>query len=397
MNQTDFSQRNLSIDILRATTMLLMIFVNDFWTVRGVPHWMQHAQGNEDFLGLADVVFPCFLFVVGMSIPFAIERRYSKGLSGLSTVSHILTRTFALLIMGVFLVNTEYGLSPETGLSASVFKIAMIAAFLMIWNVYPRTDKPVRHVYTALKILGILLLLYLGYIFRDAQGGILQARWWGILGSIGWTYLVCAFIYLFVRGNIRWIFLIWAAFIVWCMVKSSQLIPRESIVNTFLNLLQIGTGAKVAFTLGGILFSLIVVRYARATTRHKVLFLAGAVALLLLAGALSNEFWILSKNRATPPWVFYCTAAAIATYSLIQWAVARGKASWFHVIQPAGTATLTCYLVPYVLYSLTRIAGLSLPDWMTQGWVGLLKCLCFAFLCIGVTAVLERCRIKLKI
>lgn len=377
--------------------MLLMIFVNDFWTIRGVPHWMQHAKGNEDFLGLADVVFPCFLFVVGMSIPFAIERRYSKGLSELSTVSHILTRTFALLVMGVFLVNTEYGLSPETGLSASVFKIAMIAAFLMIWNVYPRTDKPVRHVYTALKILGILLLLYLGYIFRDAQGGILQARWWGILGSIGWTYLVCAFIYLFVRSNLRRIFLIWVAFLVLCMVRSSQLIPRESIVSTFLNLLQIGTGAKVAFTLGGILFSLIVVRYARAATRHKVLFLAGTVALLLLAGALSNEFWIISKNRATPPWVFYCTAAAIGTYGLIGWAVARGKASWFRVIQPAGTATLTCYLVPYVLYSLMRIAGLSLPDWITQGAAGLLKCLCFAFLCIGVTALLERCRIKLKI
>ena len=38
--------------------MLLMIFVNDFWTVKGVPHWMQHAKTNEDFLGLSDVVFP---------------------------------------------------------------------------------------------------------------------------------------------------------------------------------------------------------------------------------------------------------------------------------------------------------------------------------------------------
>ena len=33
-NKMDFSQRNVSIDILRALTMLVMIFVNDFWTDR---------------------------------------------------------------------------------------------------------------------------------------------------------------------------------------------------------------------------------------------------------------------------------------------------------------------------------------------------------------------------
>ena len=44
-----------------------------------------------------DIVFPCFLFAVGMSIPYAIERRYAKGFSAESTLGHILSRTFALL------------------------------------------------------------------------------------------------------------------------------------------------------------------------------------------------------------------------------------------------------------------------------------------------------------
>ena len=69
MNNTPFSHRNPAIDILRAITMMVMIFVNDFWTVHDIPQWMQHAARNDDFMGLADVVFPCFLFVVGMSIP----------------------------------------------------------------------------------------------------------------------------------------------------------------------------------------------------------------------------------------------------------------------------------------------------------------------------------------
>ncbi len=59
MNYTkiDFSQRNVGIDLFRALTMFVMIFVNDFWKIHDVPRWLDHAKRGEDFLGLADVVF----------------------------------------------------------------------------------------------------------------------------------------------------------------------------------------------------------------------------------------------------------------------------------------------------------------------------------------------------
>ena len=106
-SKIDFAQRNTGIDLFRALTMFVMIFVNDFWKIHDVPHWLEHATRGEDFLGLADVVYPCFLFVVGMSIPFAIERRYNKGMSGESTIGHIFSRSLALLVMGVFITNSE--------------------------------------------------------------------------------------------------------------------------------------------------------------------------------------------------------------------------------------------------------------------------------------------------
>ena len=107
-DKTIYSRRNLAIDMLRALTMFTMIFVNDFWKVHDVPHWLEHATFGEDFMGLADIVFPGFLFAVGMSIPYAIEGRYSKGYSAESTLGHILSRTFALLVMGAFITNSEY-------------------------------------------------------------------------------------------------------------------------------------------------------------------------------------------------------------------------------------------------------------------------------------------------
>ena len=42
-DKTVYSRRNLAIDMLRALTMFIMIFVNDFWKVHDVPHWLEHA------------------------------------------------------------------------------------------------------------------------------------------------------------------------------------------------------------------------------------------------------------------------------------------------------------------------------------------------------------------
>ena len=67
------SGRVASVDALRGFTILLMIFVNDLGP--HAPSWMHHIQPpNADGMTLANVVFPAFLFIVGISIPLAIDR-----------------------------------------------------------------------------------------------------------------------------------------------------------------------------------------------------------------------------------------------------------------------------------------------------------------------------------
>ena len=71
--QTFGLARVASVDTLRGLVILLMIFVNDLGP--GAPAWMHHIQPPDaDGMTLADVVFPAFLFIVGISIPLAIER-----------------------------------------------------------------------------------------------------------------------------------------------------------------------------------------------------------------------------------------------------------------------------------------------------------------------------------
>ncbi len=125
-----------SIDILRELTMLLMIFVNDLWSLSGIPGWLEHKAGNVDGMGLADVVFPVFLFIVGLSIPYAIRSRIKKGDSRIQVLRHIIERTLALLIMGVFMVNLENIDPANSIISKPIWQILMTLAFFLIWNIY---------------------------------------------------------------------------------------------------------------------------------------------------------------------------------------------------------------------------------------------------------------------
>jgi hypothetical protein len=403
----NFTGRNEAIDILRALTMFVMIFVNDFWKVHDIPSWLDHAARGVDFMGLADVVFPCFLFVVGMSIPFAIERRYAKGLTGESTIGHILSRTLALLVMGAFITNSEARLSPDVSYRIGIYWFLMVGAFFCVWNQYPPAKDAVRkRLYAALKIVGVLVLLYLAVTFRSTKGDVFGARW-GILGSIGWTYLVCALIYVFTRDRLKYLLPLWIVFVLVCILGSRMnevnggesilALPRPNFYNEALGILHIGNGALVAFTMGGVILSVLSARCIHLPEWKKLAGTLLLAAVLLAVGIVARKFWILSKISATPTWIFYVSAIAVALYGILSLVAVKGKAGWFDAIKPAGTATLTTYTIPYVAYGLADVTGIVLPDWFTHGFLSIVNCLCFAFLIIWVTWLLGKIHLKLKI
>ena len=87
--------------------MFLMLWVNDFWTLNSIPKWLKHAALGEDYLGFSDLIFPWFLFAIGLSIPFAFRSRLSKGETNFIIGKHIILRTIALVVMGLFHMNME--------------------------------------------------------------------------------------------------------------------------------------------------------------------------------------------------------------------------------------------------------------------------------------------------
>jgi predicted acyltransferase len=391
-------KRIASIDILRALTMVLMIFVNDLWSLNNIPEWMEHAKRGEDGIGLADVVFPAFLFIVGLSIPYAIDSRRKKGDTEFQLVKHVLARTIALLVMGVFLVNGETINAKATGIPNYLWNPLCCLFFILIWNIYPKNAK--RNLVITARAIGIIILVTLAIIYRGGKDeNIIRfaTQWWGILGLIGWAYMASALITIFSKNNFYIILAAWIFFCVLSMVSKAGFIPQNNIISNIPDAIRGGTLAGL--TMGGVLTSLIFQYYQLRKNNMGLtaVFLVFS-AILIALSVYTRPFWKLAKLGATPAWLFLCSAFTILAFTAIYWlADVKQKALWFNVIKPAGTDTLLCYLIPYFIYATITASGLYLPEVMLTGGIGLLKSLLFAVFCVVVSGLLNRAGIKLKL
>jgi heparan-alpha-glucosaminide N-acetyltransferase len=392
------SQRIASIDILRAMTMVLMIFVNDFWTLKGVPYWMEHRKPGVDGIGLSDVVFPAFLFIVGLSLPYAINNRRKKGDTDWQIVLHILLRTVALLVMGVFLVNGETYNEAATGMPEYYYTILCGLSFILIWNTYPATIN--KYLPLAARIVASIILIAMAFIYRGGHDGNIQRfapQWWGILGLIGWAYLASALITLFARNRFYPILAGWLFFSILSMIYKAGIIPRHSFISFIPNAILGGT--LTGLTMGGVLTS-VIFRYfvGRKENGKLTLVLLLFSAILIGLSVITHPYWGLAKLGATPAWLFLCSAFTILAFLLIYWiADVYARSKWFEIIKPAGTATILCYLVPYFVYSVREIFSIHLPDALLMGGIGLIKSFLFALFCVFITGVLIRSGIKMKL
>jgi predicted acyltransferase len=92
--------RLLSLDVFRGITIILMVIVNSPGNAK--PYgWLEHAAW--DGWMLADIVFPFFIIIVGISSVLALSNLRLKGLSERDIVKKILWRSGDIFLLGLLL------------------------------------------------------------------------------------------------------------------------------------------------------------------------------------------------------------------------------------------------------------------------------------------------------
>lgn len=392
MTQT---KRIVSIDIMRGLTLFLMLFINDLY-VPGVPKWLGHATEGVDGLGLADWVFPGFLFMVGLSIPFAFKAREKRNETMWQMLAHIVMRTVSLLIIGVFMVNASENFNAElTGINATIWIVSGYVAVFLIWNQYPERSK--LHY---LKYAGIALLIFLAIVFRGGTAEnptFIQKGWWGILGLIGWGYFTAAVTYLCFKDKLTATVLVLLVFL--GLNIASQL-GLTGFLNPLKPIFGVILGGNIPVIVISGLVSGILLKKFQHTPSILLKYLLGMALLSFGLAAVLHRWFIVSKLSGTPSWAMLCTGISLLVFALLFYTMdVKNKVGILSVFKPAGQNSLGTYLAPDIVYYL--LWALPFPVLIykqdSSQLLAVLGSVVWAFSMIAFAALLTKMNIRLKL
>ena len=371
--------RITSIDALRGFVMFTMIFVNDLAGApkKIVPDWMVHFSDRHKHgsgMTFVDLVFPAFLFIVGMSIPFALGSRIKKGEAVWKTFGHVAIRTLSLLFIGILMVH-ETPDSDALGWSGEWWCTFMyLAAIFAFCSISPR-NVDAKSKWSAwkisslvLRVAGLVALVWLAFAFRGDKGQRiitlapfhLDTDWYGILGLIGWAYLVAAMVYLIFRGHRTAI--LGSLVLLMCLFAADK---KHLFDNFWLNnIVGIGEtlGSQAAIAVGGLLLGSILVATDLTSVKARAKFTFWFAAGCAAAAWLLNPLYGISKNNATPSWCLWACCITAALWFLFYLVCdVRPVKIISHPLAFAGQNVLLAYLLSEMLPGLLDV--LHLGDW----------------------------------
>jgi predicted acyltransferase len=324
-------QRVLSVDVARGITIAFMILVNDPGDWNHVYAQLDHAFWNG--WTLTDLVFPNFLFLIGVSIIFSLQSRIAKGEPRSSLAGHIVRRAAILFALGLF-----------------------IGAF------------PNFHL-THLRILGVLTRIALCYLCAGLI--CLVTRKISHLAAIAATLLVGYWILLrFVPvpgfgtptrdiplldqvGNLTsWID---RGFVVFTQrfVHAGHLYRKTSDPEGLLSTLP-----AIATTLIGSITG-VIMRLPKYTPAKKRNILAAGGVLFFAAGELWNRTFPINKNLWTSSYVLLAAGCSLLILTLTYWLVDMRR------IQDKSSVARAA-LWPWLVFGSNAIVVYALSDFLVE-------------------------------
>ena len=408
LNRLANCPRVASVDALRGLVIFVMIFVNDLAIIHEpiIPNWLLHFSDRSSGSGMTfvDLVFPAFIFIVGMSIPFSVLARVRKNQSSRQIVSHIIIRTVSLLVLGMLQV---YGWpsTEKMGWSAPLWQTCMGICTILAFMSLGFKDKVYQRLNAWLRVTGVLGLAVLAYLFVGKQGQhilmlapfSIYPSWWGILGLLGWAYLVASIVYLII-GNQQTVLLGCVAFLICVFAASKAGVFNGLWLAKHVNI-GAALGSQAAIAVAGVWLSTFLIK--KKSNREIIFFTFLYVLALSISAILLQEVYGISKNHATPAWALWSCAIISSIWLVLHlWDKAGLGKAIFNFLKMSGSNVFLTYVFAEIYFSL--IINLGLGDWYRHfGGIdlshALLRALLVSISLIICTVTFNKLGVKLKL
>ena len=299
-----------------------MILVNGQFSTQESYREFAHAAWNG--WTFADTIFPCFLFIVGVSLTLSTASRMARGEDRGRLVGHAVLRSLLIFACGVVIDYLRVparefpfvGLQPHLQLTGALQKIAV--CYLVAFHIY---------LWTGLRgvIVGIigLNLLYLGLLyFYPVPGcgpGLLDAscNFPGYLDEI-------------VLDGFRW--------------NSTAFDPD-------------GVGAILP-AITSVLFGVLAGQLVRSDRRprERLLWLVGGGIILIAAGQLFSIFLPINKQLWTTSFAVFMAGLAATGLACSIWLIdGRPLPRWLRPLEIFGLNAIAAYMISRLVGNLPRV------------------------------------------
>lgn len=360
------SQRMLSLDIFRGLTIAGMIIVNDPGSWDQVYDPFLHAHWNG--ITPTDLVFPFFLFIVGVSIALSYTKQVAQGKSRREMTIKILRRSAIIFGLGVFL------------------------------NLFP-------------------------------QFNFAEVRIPGVLQRIALVFLACALLFLYVdyknivRIGIGFLVGYW---LIMCFVPTPgygqvMLEPGKNVAAWIDSLIIPGKMWQGTWDPEGVLstFPSIVtgicgivagkVLLSPVSQEQKLVRLLTGGFIVFTIGAAWHWIFPINKNLWTSSYTLYTAGLATMSLATLIWAVdVKGWNKWAQPAMVFGTNAIAAYVLHGTLIHLFFIpeSGNNINSLFMGGLTGiglapkfasLLWALAYCAVCYGIVLILYKRKIFIKI
>ncbi len=367
------NDRLISLDVFRGITIAGMVLVNNPGTWGHIYWPLAHAAWHG--WTPTDLVFPFFLFIVGVAIPLAFGKRMEQGGSKRDLYLKIARRTLIIFALGIFLAGFPYFQFSTIRIPGVLQRIAVCYLFASI--IFLNTK-----VRTQLAITIALCLIYWALMTLLSAPGFPA-------GDLSKEGSLASFIDRKVLGAHIW--------------KAGKVFDPEGILSTI---------PAVATTLLGVLTG----QWLRTdkTQFEKVagMFAAGVVCVVI--GWSWNPFFPINKSLWTSSYVFFTGGLALAFLGFCYWLIDIKKYQrWTKPFVVFGVNAIVLFVGTGLM---AKVMGLIKLPWgagqiSLQGWIfqklflpwaspinaSLAYALVFILLWLGLMWILYRRKIFIKI